>query len=255
MISQGQFVTRADCQDASRQIVRMVNKRDSFEKKLAQLKAWDTGLRRDSKEFEAMREEATEDLAWEFIEHLPVAEGLDALKDIQAMKGVNIEKIKAAYDATKGLLETGRGIITREDKERADLIVSGNLELRKAMLGMAGADEKTRKLLDAISKVYDIGAKGVLAASRDKLTTRDKLKFAMDVVEVVQPWWGVAVLAENGTERGGSYYYSGLALQSLNDAQSSNWNARRYFSERIDRLNIDIDTQQTTLTKYQQSDH
>jgi len=255
MTSPGMFVTQEDCEAASAKLVQLVKQRDNFAKKIKELERWEGNQRKDEKEFEALRAEATRDLAWEFIDHLPVSESLDLLKNNPALKGVDIEKIKAAYEATKGLLQTGHGILAKDNKEKSEKIIDGNRALRNAMIDVAGVDEKTKKLLEAASRIIEYGAKAALAASTDKMSDRDKLKTVMALVETLQPWWGLGVLAENGLERWGEYHYAGAALDSLHEAQSGNWNARRYLTDKVDRLGQEINEEQFVMTKYQQSDH
>ncbi len=255
VVNPGMFVTRAQAKSASKNLERLQRLRDNLTAKLAEVQKWENGLRRDDKEFEAMRLEAQHDLAWEFVDHLPVAEGLEGLKGYPPLKGVNIDKVKAAYEAVKGLLETERGISAKDDREKIEKIVSGNRELRNAMIDAAGLDEKSKALLGAVSKIISMGAQTAIVASANNMSTRDKLKTVMTFVTIAEPLWGLSVLGEDLAERGVQYHEAGLALDSLHEAQSSNWNAQRFLKEKINRLNDEAKEERFIIDKYQMANN
>jgi hypothetical protein len=250
-VSPAMFVTEAQCESAFSDLVRLQKQRDNLTAKIAQLQQWSTGLRTDEKEFEQMRSEAQEDLGWEFIDHVPVAQGLDALKGNPALNGLNVDKVKAAYGAVKGLLETGRGISAKDEREQEQKIIDGNRELRNAMIETAALNEQSKALLVAVSKVITYGATIAVAANADKMSDRDKLKTVMSLVEALQPLWGLGVLGENIAERGVQHHEAGVALDSLHEAQSSNWNAQRYLTEKLNRVNDEAKEEQVLVDKYQ----
>lgn len=249
-VSPAMFVTQAQCDSAFNEILRLNKLRDNLTTKIAEIQRWGTGLRKDEKEFENMRVEAQHNLAWEFIDHVPVAEGLDALKGNPALKGLNVEKIKAAYEAVKGLLETERGISAKDDHEKTEKILEGNRALRNAMIDAAGLNEKNRALMEAVSKIINYGATTVIATSADNLSDRDKLKTCMTLVEALQPWWGLGVMGENIAERGVQYHEAGVALNSLHEAQSSNWNAHRFLTDKLNKVNDEVKEEQFIIKKY-----
>lgn len=251
-VSPGMFVTQEQCTAASAKLAALVQQRDKFLGKIRELDSWRRQLREHEKEFAAMRAEATEDLAWEFIDHVPVTQALDALRNVPALKKLDIDKIKAAYNATKALLHLDRAVATTDDKERIRQIINGARALGDAGMDFYHVDEQTRALLVALSKV--IGS-GVVVATASGQDTRDMLKTTMAVVEVLEPWWGLAILTEHGAERAGEYHYAGIALASLHEAQGSNWNARRYLAGKVDRLTAHITEEHFLMVKYQQADH
>ena len=248
VVSPTMFVTQAQCDSAFSEIERLQKQRDNLTTKIAELQQWGTGLGEDEKEFENTRMEAQHDLGWEFVDHVPVAEGLDALAKLPALKNLNIETVIAAYNAAKGLLQTGRGISTNDDHIRADEILAGNHALRDGMIDAAGLDEKSAALLDAVSKVISYGAEIAVA---DTTTTRDKLKTVMTLVEILEPWWGLGVAAEDGAERFAQWHLAGVALDSLHEAQSSNWNAQGFLTQKVSQLNDELAEEQLIITKYQ----
>lgn len=250
-INPGALITEAEYKSARKRLEHLQALQKRLEKKLAEVRDWGAGLGRDEREFQTMRAEAEQDLSWQFIDHAPVLEGLDELKGSAALKGVDIEKIEIAYETAKGLAETTRGISAKEGKEKAERIETGNRELRNAMMGLARLNEKDKALLTAVSRIMDYGAKAALAAGTSGMSDRDKLKTIMSLVEALEPWWGLAVLGENLAERGGQYWEAGKALDSLHEAQSSNWNAERYLRAKLDRVKADSENVRLTMTKYE----
>lgn len=247
-VSPASFVTQAQCESASSEIIRLQKLRDNLAKKIIEVQGWGAGLAKDEKEFADMRADAQLDLGWEFIEHLPVSEILGQLKKVPALKNIDFDKIALAYEAAIGLIQTGRGVSANDDRKKADEILGGNRALTNAMIDASGVDKKSKALLEAVSKIIDYGEEVAVAASDDK---RDNLKSVMTLVEILQPWWGLGVLAENLGERGGQYYEAGVALDSLHKAQSANWNAQRYLSGKLDRVNDEIKEEQFIVQKYQ----
>ena len=251
VVNSGQFVTAADCKFAASALLRLVDKRKKFENQLKQLQAWSNKGNVDVAEFEKLRNEAEADLAWEFIDHLPVLPTLDILKENPALKGVDIDKVKAGYEAMKGLLETGKGVADasagKPDPETLDRILTGEIELQKAMMDAAHLDESSARLLEACTKSLQVGEKAAVLAAKSnerKLTAADWGEFAVDVAAKYTPW--TAAAAEGGqfvvgeALNGGQIYYANKALNSLQEAQSRNWDARRYYATRIDDLTYNI---------------
>jgi hypothetical protein len=58
------------------------------------------------------------------------------------------------------------------------------------------------------------------------------------------------VLLESGFERGTQWYAAGKALDSLREAESSNWNAQNYLTQRIEQLNIQAKEVGLTIEKH-----
>ncbi len=248
-VAPGAHIDQAACEVAYRNLVALEAKHDDFARQLALIEGWQKSSIRDDAEFEKMREEAKLDLAWEFIDHVPVSKLLDTAKALPALKGLDVEKIKAAYNASVSLLKFGKGLSATQSHEIAENMAESNRRLREAMLDLSGADQKTRDLLETISKVLDTGVVGAVAASHE-MSRRDKLKTAMKVVEIWQPWWGLAVLGENLAERGGQFYYSSEALQSLHEAESREWNARRYYAAKLQAVDETLDREADLIVKY-----
>jgi hypothetical protein len=253
VVSPGMFVTRVECDSAYRERVRLDTLRDKLNKKLVEVQGWGNGLNRDEKEFEAMRVQAQEDLAWEFIDHLPVTEGLDALSKAGFLKNIDIKKIKVAYGISKGLLETGRGISVKEDQEKTQIVIDGNRELRNALVLAAGANKQTQKLLDTVAKILTTGAKTAgTAGFFDKMSVRDRAKFALSISEVWVPEvMGPVALSENMAERAFQNREAKMALASLHEAQSTNWNAQRYLTDKLSHINEVANAEQDIINKYQ----
>jgi hypothetical protein len=251
VVSPAMFVTQAQCVSAFREIVRLQKRQDNLTAKIAEVQRWELGLNKDEKEFENLRLGAQQDLGWEFVDHVPIAEGLDALKGNAALQGVNIERIKTSYEAIKGALETGRGISANDAHERAKQIIFGNRELTEAMIHATGLDENSKALLDTVSKIMNVGADVAIATSTENISDREKLKTVMTIVEIIQPWWGFGTLGENVAERGVQYHEANEALVSLHDAQSKNWNARRFLTQKLNQVNEEVTQQQLIITKYQ----
>jgi hypothetical protein len=251
-VSPGMLVTKEECESAFRELDRLNTLRDKLTKKIAEVQGWGNGLNGYEKEFEAMRIEAQEYLAWEFIDHLPVSEGLDALKESGFLKNINIKKIKLAYGLSKGLLETGRGISEKKDPEKAQIIIDGNRELRNALIEAAGANEGSKRLLDSVAKILTAGAKtATISGFWDKMSDRDKLKFSLSIVEISAPLVvGPLTLAENLSERYVQNHEAQVALASLHEAQSSNWNAHRYLTDKLNRVNEVAKEEQFIIDKY-----
>jgi hypothetical protein len=248
VVNPAMFVTQAQCESAFSEMARLQRQRDNLTTKIAELQQWGTGLAGDEKEFENIRLEAQHDAGWEFVDHVPVADGLDALEGSPALKGLNMEILKAGYDAAKGFLQTGRGIFADDDHTKADEILSGNRALRDALIDAAGLDEKSKTLLDAVSKIINYSAEIAVA---DDTTTRDRLKTVMTLVEILEPWWGLGVAIEDGSERGVQYLSARAALNSLHEAQSSNWNAQAFLKQKVGQLNDKLAEEQLIVTKYQ----
>ena len=249
-VSPSMFITEAEYKSAQNNLARLQKQRDGLTRQLAKAKEWAAGLRKDDNEFEQMRQEARKDLAWEFLDHLPVSEGLDVLARNPALKNVNVEQIKTAYEAVKGLLETGRGISAKDDREKIENVLAGNRALQAAGVRMLALDDKSRKLYDAASKIVTYGATLAANAGTSDGSNRDNLKAVMTLVEILQPLAGAGVLLEGGIERGGQWYYAGKALNSLREAESNDWNAQRYLTQKIEQLNIQVEEINLTVKKH-----
>lgn len=249
-VSPSMFITEAEYKSAQANLARLQKQRDGLTEQLAKAKEWAAGLRRDDNEFEEMRQEARKDLAWELLDHLPVSEGLDALKGNPALKKLNMDPINAAYEAVKGLLETGRGISAKGDREKVENILAGNRALQAARIDTLALDDKSRKLFDAVSKIVTYGATLAANAGTSDGSNRDNLKTVMTLVEILEPWAGAGVLLEGGIERGGQWYYAGKALNSLREAESRQWNAQRYLAQKIEQLNVQVEEVNLTVKKH-----
>lgn len=236
-VNPGMMVTPDQCESAYRRLVRLGQVRQRCTSELDKIQKWGSGLNRDEREFEQMRIEAQTDLAWEFIDHVPVAEALDALKAKQVLKAIDLDKIKIAFEATRSVLETGRGLSEKQQEEAGHEIVDGNRALHDALIDMAGLSEEDKRLLDAASKIISYGAQATISASAEKMSDREKLQTVMMLVEILEPWWGLGVLAEHGFERGTEGYAANKALESLHEAQSANWNAKRYWTDKLEQEN------------------
>jgi hypothetical protein len=249
-VSPSMFITEAEYKSAQNNLARLQKQRDALTEQLAKVKEWAAGLRKDDNEFEQMRQEARKNLAWEFLDHVPVSEGLDALKGKPALQKLNLEQIKKAYNAVKGLLETGRGISTKDDREKIENILAGNRALQAAGIDVLALDDKSRKLYEAVSKIVTYGGTLAANAGTSDGTNRDNLKTVMTLVEILEPWAGAGVLLESGFERGTQWYAAGKALDSLREAESSNWNAQNYLTQRIEQLNIQAKEVGLTIEKH-----
>lgn len=259
-INPGTLITKAEYKSAQKRLRHLQALQKKFENKIAEVRSWQKGLQRNTHDYEAMRADATRDLAWEFVNHAPVDSSLDSLKDVKALKNVNIDKIKIAYELVKGTLQSGRGVVGTQNSSQAMDIESGNRETRNALVDLSGTDQRSKALLKAISKIFDYAAKDMVIsasseASARPMSNRKKLQGVMTLVEALEPWWGLGVLGENLSERSAEYLAAKNALASLHEAQSSNWNAERYLEAKLARARFDASNTRLTINKYEMAHH
>jgi hypothetical protein len=222
-------------------------------------------LHGDIREFDAMREEASKDLAFEILDHVPVGDMLKPLSEARMALDTK-RKIETAWEALKFLAKTGSAISEPDEKKAADAVIEGNRAAVKAMMLPLGVDDKTRKLLESIQKVLESGSKVAIAISNDidgqvrkravseeerKRQVRETVgNLFVTVGEVCVPIAGVPVMATHLYLRNAQRQYAEEALEAIDQGISRTWDAERFFRTRIATEEIEISAGREIITKY-----
>ncbi len=234
------------------ELSRLKSKRAAFHRQLSRVRQWDQGLRRDDREFEAMREEAQRDLIYEFIDHTPVGSGLEKFAEHGHITTAAKAKIEAGWEASKGLIYHVRGLKAKERSEQVDRIVSGNIALRRAMaaIPLESYPEPARRWLNGFGKAYDATLKLITGGIKDGKLVEKCANTFVDVGEAIVPEAGLPILAQHGAIRGVTYWSAYKAQQSLREALNRNWDAQRYLSYRMDELDSKISKNERLVNGY-----
>jgi hypothetical protein len=75
------MVTLELYESAKRHLSTLDTQRRKLEAKLEEIREWETDLNKDFNEFEKMRRDAQRDLVFEFLDHVPVGDGLKLFKE------------------------------------------------------------------------------------------------------------------------------------------------------------------------------
>lgn len=234
------------------ELSRLKPKRAGFQRQLSRVSRWDKGLRRDDREFEAMRDEATRDLIYEFIDHTPVSWGLGQFAKSGRITGATKAKIETGWELSKGIIGHVRGFTARETAEQVDKIAAGNISLRRAMAAIPLEEypEPARRWLAGFGKAYDATLKLIVAGVRDKKSAEDCANAFVDVGEAIVPEAGIPILVQHGLIRSIKYWSAVNAQKSLSEALSRNWNAQRYLSGKIESLDAEISENERLVNGY-----
>lgn len=250
-----QLVTESEYASAKRWRAELLRRRTTIEGQLARLDAIGASLRRDSREFEKLREQAQIDCLEDVLMKIPAGacfEGLAAMKFIQPEQA---KTLADGFNTLKLLVEAQQAVGAERDDEKFQKVLSTRNELRELLMGGAveKLDPKARLWLQTMEGVFDAAAQslGPVDATQpaSKVETLGKAFVAFG--EAVYPPAALIEITGTVAEKSLRQHYLQEPLEALGEALSKNFDARRVYTARLESVHYQLSAVQETIGRYE----
>lgn len=249
------LVTESDYDDAKRWRAELLRRQALIQGQLAKLDAIGNSLRSDSREFEKLREQAQIDCLEDVLMKIPAGACFDGLA---ATKLINKEEAKAladGFNALKLLVEAQQAVSAESDAEKFQKVLSTRSELRDLIAGGAieKLDPKARAWLQTMEGLFDAAAQSLGPTDAKQPTSKIETlgKAVVAFGEAVFPPAALVEITGTVLEKSARQQVLRAPLESLAEAQSKNFNARRLFQARLESVQHDLVAVQETIGRYE----
>jgi hypothetical protein len=249
------FVTASEYDYAKQWRTDLLRRRALIEGQLEKLHAIGDSLRRDSREFEKLREQAQIDCLEDVLMKIPAGACFEGLAARNLINKEQAKVLADGFNTLKLLVETQQAISAKGDEEKFQKVLSTRNELRELLMGSAveKLDPKARLWLQTLEGVFDAAAQSV---GPDDGTPRPHIaetvgKALVAVGEAVFPPAALVEITGTVAEKSLRQHYLKAPLAALDGAMSKNFDARRVYTARLEAVDYQLSAVQDTIGRYE----
>lgn len=249
------LVTRSEYEQAQREEARLERRRQLYRDELERMRQLGASLRQGSAEFERLQEKARIDCLEDIVLKIPAGSCFNGLAAQGILSAADAQTLTLGYDSLKLLIETGQGLSSDDAGEQYEKVVASRRSLRD-LLSSGAVDQLTpasQKWLRALEGLFDGTAEALRPDKADE--TRSKYeqvgKALVSAGVAIVPPAALIELAFTVGEKSFEQRILAVPLAAYGQASSKNFEARRFFQQRLETTDADLAAVRETIAKFE----